>query len=73
MAEHEGGGRAERGDLGEGEIDEDDFARQHLNTEIGVDADETDRHQERQPQKCERFAHWAAAMSAATLVSNSAM
>ena len=61
VAEHEGDRRAERGDLRERQIDEDDFARQHLDAEIGVDADETDRHEERRPEKCERLAHRAAA------------
>ena len=73
MAEHEGRGRAERGDLRQREIDEDDVARQHLDAEPGVDADETHRHQKRGPKECDRLAHRAAASSAATLVSNSAM
>ena len=73
MAEHEGGGRAERRDLRQRQIDEDDFARQHLDAEIGVDADEADRHEERRPEECERVDHRAAASSAATLASNSAM
>ena len=74
MAEHERGGRAERRDLRKREIDEDHFARQHLDAEIGVDADEADRHQERRPEECERLAHRAAAaVSASTLASNSAM
>ncbi len=73
MAEHEGDGRAERRDLRQRQIDEDDFARQHLDAEIGVDADEAHRHEERRPEKDERVAHGAAAVSAATLASNSAM
>ena len=73
MAEHEGRGRAERGDLRQRQIDEDDFARQHLDAEIGVDADEADRHEKRWPKECDGLAHRAAASSAATFVSNSAM
>ena len=61
MAEHEGHGRAERRDLRQRQIDEDDFAGEHLNAEIGVDADEAYRHQERRPEKFERLAHRFAA------------
>ena len=73
MTEHEGHRRAKRRDLGERQIDEDHFAGKHLDAEIGVDADETDRHQERRPQQCQRFAHRAPAadLSASTLASNS--
>ena len=75
MTEHEGHRRAERRDLRQRQIDEDDFAREHLDAEIGVDADQTHRHQECRPEKCERLDHRAAAadFSAATLASNSEM
>ena len=75
MAEHEGDRRAERRDLRERQIDEDHFARQDLNAEIGVDADQAYRHQERRPEKCERLDHRVAAadVSASTLTSNSEM
>jgi hypothetical protein len=74
MAEHERGGRAERRDLRQREIDEDHFARQHLDAEIRMDAGQAHRHQEREQQERERLAHRAAAaVSAATLASNSAM
>ena len=59
MAEHERDRRAERRDLREREIDEDDVAGQHLDAEIGVDADQAERHQERRPQQRERVAHHA--------------
>ena len=73
MAEHERDGRAERRDLRQREIDEHDVAGQHLDAEIGVDADQAERHQERRPQELERGHHRvaAAASSAAMLVSNS--
>ena len=74
MAEHEGDGGAERRDLREREIDEDDVAGQHLDAEIGVDADQAERHQKARPQECERVDHRiavAAESSAATLGSNS--
>ena len=51
MAEHEGDRRAERRDLRQREIDEHDVAGQHLDAEIGVDADEAEGHQKRRPQK----------------------
>ena len=63
MAEHEAHGGAERGDLGEREIDEDHPPRQHLQPEISVDADEADRDQERRPEKCEGVGHLDAAAS----------
>jgi hypothetical protein len=64
---------AERGDLRQREVDENDFARQHLDAEIGVDADEAHGHEKRQPKERERFTHRAAAVSASMLASNSAM
>ena len=64
MAEHEGHGRAERRDLRQREIDEDDIAGEHLDAEIGVDADEADRDQEGWPQKSERLGHRATAAAA---------
>ena len=57
MTEHEGDRRAERRDLRQRQIDEDDFAREHLNAEIGVDADQAHRHQEWRPEKCKRLDH----------------
>ena len=75
MAEHECHRRAERRDLRERQIDKDDFAGEDLDAEIGVDADQAYRHQERGPKECEGFGHRAANAdsSAATLVSNSEM
>jgi hypothetical protein len=73
MSEHERRGRAERGDLRQCEIDEDYFAGEHLDAEIGVDAGEADSHQERRHQKRKCLGHFAAAFSAATFASNSAM
>jgi len=74
MAEHEGNRGAERGDLRQREIDEDHVAREHLDAEIGVDADEADGHQKRWPEKCNGIHHRItdAASSASTLASNSA-
>ncbi len=74
MAEHEGDGCAKRCDLGQREIDKDDVARQHLDAEIGVDADKAHRHQERGPKKSDRLDHFAPAAltRVATSVSNSA-
>src|SRR4029077_5777195 len=74
MAEHEGHRCAQRRDLRQREVDEDDVAREHLNPEIGVDADEAHRHQEGRPDKSDRFDHLdpAALTSAATSVSNKA-
>src|SRR5262249_32258178 len=57
MAEHERDSRAQRGDLRQGQIDKDHFTGQHLNAEIGVDADQADRHQERRPEGLQRIAH----------------
>ena len=75
MTEHECDGRTKRCDLRQRQIDENDFAREHLDAEICVDADETNRHQERRPEKCQRLNHLiaAAAISASTFLSNSAM
>jgi hypothetical protein len=78
VPEHEGDRRAKRGDLREREIDEHDVTGEHLDAEIGVDADEAERHQERRPQELERCHHClgmdplgTAAMSAAMFSSNS--
>ncbi len=72
MAEHERDGRAERRDLRQREVDEHDVAGQHLDAEIGVDADQAERHQERRPQELERRHHGlAAASNAAMFTSNS--
>ena len=74
MTEHEGDGGAERRDLREREIDEDDLAAQHLDAEIGVNPDQAERDQERRPQQLKRVAHRpACAVSAATSASNSEM
>ena len=75
MTEHEGDGRAKRRDLCQRQIDEDHFARQHLNAEIGMDADQAHGHQERRPEELQRIDHRvaAAAVSASTLASNSEM
>jgi hypothetical protein len=71
MTEHEGHGRAERGDLRQGQIDEDDVSRQHLDAEIGVDADQAQRHEKWRPQQCECIDHGLCAASRApTLLSN---
>ncbi|MEJ0076862.1 MAG: hypothetical protein WDO17_15715 [Alphaproteobacteria bacterium] len=64
---------AERRDLRQREVDEDHFARQDLDAEIGVDADEAYGNEKWQPEEGERVAHRAAAASASMLVSNSAM
>ena len=73
MTEHERDGRAEGGDLGQRQIDENDIAGEYLDSEVSVDADKTHRYQERWPEKCERLGHLAlaASTSAATSVSNS--
>ena len=60
-AEEERGGGAEGGDLGQGDVDEDDLARQHVHAEIGVDAREHETHQEREPQEREELAGHATA------------
>ena len=67
--------RAERRDLRQRQIDENDFAGQDLNAEIRMDADEAYRHQERRPEKLSapRSLRAAAAVSASTLASNSEM
>ena len=59
MAEHECHRRAERRDLRERQIDKDDFAGEDLDAEIGVDADQAYRHQERGPKECEGLGHRA--------------
>jgi hypothetical protein len=46
MAKHECHSRAERRDLRERQINEDDFASEDLDAEIGVDTDEAYRYQE---------------------------
>ena len=75
MTEHEGDRRAERRDLRERQIDEDHFASEDLNAEIGVDADKTYGHQERRPEKYEWLDHRTAAADfrASTFASNSEM
>ena len=75
MAEHECHRRAKRGDLRERQIDKDHFASKHLDTEISMDADKRDRHQERRPEKNERLDHRLAAadVRASTSASNSEM
>ena len=75
MTEHEGHRGAERRDLRQRQVDKDDLARQHLDAEIDVDADQTNRNQECRQKKYQGLDHCtpAAAVSAATLASNSAM
>ena len=75
MAEHERNGRAKRRDLCQRQIDEDHFAGQNLNAEIGVDADQAHRHQKRRPEKLQCIDHRiaAAAVSASTFASNNEM
>ena len=73
MAEQKRHGRAERRDLRQRQIDEDDIAGEDLDAEISVDADKAHRDQERRPEEGQCFGHRAAAAtSAATLASNSA-
>ena len=75
MTEHECDGRTKGCDLRQCQIDKNDFAHEHLDAEICVDTDETNRHQERRPKKCQRLNHLiaAAAIRASTFLSNSAM
>src|SRR5450830_1787173 len=75
MAEHECHSRAKRRDLRERQIDKDHFASKHLDSEISMDADKRDRHQERRPEKNERLDHHLAAadVRASTFASNSEM
>jgi hypothetical protein len=56
VPEEERGGRAERGDLREGEVHEDDLALEHVDPEIRVD-----RHQRgaRERGKGEQLDHFA--------------
>jgi hypothetical protein len=64
VAEQERSGCAERGDLGERDVDEDDLARQHVDAEIRVDSGENQAHEERRPQKSQEVGeHWAARLA----------
>jgi hypothetical protein len=73
MTEHECDRRADGGDLRERQVNEDDFAGEDLDAEIGVDTDEAGRYQECRPKKYDRLAHCAdaAALRASTSRSNS--
>jgi hypothetical protein len=61
VAKEERRGRAESGDLGKRDVDEDDLPRQHVDAQIGVDAREDETHQERRPQKGQEIAEHAGA------------
>ncbi len=62
VAEQERRGGAEGGDLGQRDVDEDDLARQHVDTQIGVDAREDQAHEERRPQERQEIGEHAAAV-----------
>ena len=57
VADEERGGRAQRGDLGQGDIDEDDLTGQNVDAEVGVDPGEDEAHQERDPQQLQQVDH----------------
>ena len=71
MPEQEGDGRTQSRNLRQREIDEDDFAAKNLDAEIGMDADQADRHDQSRPQQQQTIRHGtpAAASSAATFTS----
>jgi len=48
--------RAERGDLSQRDVDEDDLAREDVDAEVGVDAREHQAHEEWRPQDREEVA-----------------
>jgi hypothetical protein len=56
MTGQQGQGEAERGDLGERQVDEDHAAGEHVQAEIGVDPREDQAGQERQGQQVEHAA-----------------
>ena len=62
-------------DLCKRQIDEDDVAGKNLDAEVGVNADEAQRHDEWRPEKSKRLGHHCAAaeISASTSVSNMEM
>jgi hypothetical protein len=61
MAEEEGRGRAERGDLRQREVDEDHVAAQDVQPEIRVDADQRDAGSRGQREEGEGVDHGARA------------
>src|SRR5258707_15867576 len=62
----EGHADAERGHLGQGQVDEDDPARQHVQAQVDVDAGEDQAGQEGQPEKVEHQRLTGAAGAAAS-------
>ena len=56
IAQQERRGRAERGDLRERDVDENDLAGQHVDAEVRVNASEDQAHEERRPQDREERA-----------------
>ena len=73
MTEHECDRRAKRRNLRKRKIDEDNFSSQNHDAEIGMDADQADRHQKRGPEELDDIDHRLAAafVKAATFTSNS--
>ena len=55
-AEEEGGGGAQGGDLGQRDVDEDDFSGDDMKPEVGVDAGQHEAHQERHPHQRQEVA-----------------
>ena len=66
MAHEERDGRAEGGDLRQRQVDEDDVALEHLQAEVGVDADERDARDRGQQQEGGGFRHRSARASVRT-------
>ena len=59
MTGQQGQGEAERGDLGERQVDEDHLAQQHVQSEIAVHADQDEAGRERRRHEREHLQHRA--------------
>src|SRR5512144_3125241 len=55
VADQECGGGAERGDLGERDVDEDHLARDDVEAQVGMDAGEDQAHEERKPHQVQQL------------------
>jgi hypothetical protein len=68
-----GHGRAEGGDLGEREVDEDDPPLDHVHAEVGVNPREDQPGREWNDEKRQQIHYWSALIRLAMFVSKSAM
>jgi hypothetical protein len=73
VAEQEGGGGAERGDLRHGDVHEDDLAGQHVDAQVRVDAGQHEAHQKRRPQDRDQIVdHYCSALASVVMLKSMA-